>query len=643
MLGAIAVRIGVNTGEVVAGDAARREMFASGDAVVLGDSVNVAARLEQAAAPGRGAARRGDLPARPGRGAGRAGRADRGEGQGRAADRLPAARGERARAAAAPGRRAARRPRATSSRCSRREFDRVGGAAAGWSRSSARPGSASRGSPRSSSPRSADRARIVRGACLSYGEGITYWAIAQIVRELAGIRDDDTAERGARARPAADRAAARPHRGDGDQPSRPREAIAEFLAEAAPRAAARAARRRHPLGRAGAARPARAAAGADRRRPSSPLPRPARAARRTGPTGRSRCRLEPLGAAEIDALLESLDAPAETRVRLAQAAAGNPLYAEELVAWVREGGDVDDLPTSLNALLGARLDRLEAGERDALERGAVEGELFHQGAVVELSGSSPSAVPRARRAHPQGHDPARRREPRRRAGRVPLQAHPRPRRRLPRHHQEAPRDACTSGTPTGSSSAPAIASASTTRSSATTSKQAYRYRAELGPSTRKPDARRAGRAPSRCGRRASDRTRRTTGPRRTWPSEPYALMPAENGEHPSCCASTRTRSTSWDRRAEARAIFEDVSSVHPRPATARSQRVPASTSSAAGSGATPTRTWRPSWRSSRRVSRLPRSSTTTGSSPSTFSSSECILLHQGRFAEAIPWIERALE
>src|SRR6185369_14676551 len=42
----IAVRIGVNTGEVVAGDAARREMFASGDAV------NIAARLEQAAQPG---------------------------------------------------------------------------------------------------------------------------------------------------------------------------------------------------------------------------------------------------------------------------------------------------------------------------------------------------------------------------------------------------------------------------------------------------------------------------------------------------------------------------------------------------------------------------------------------------------------
>ena len=61
----IAVRIGVNSGEVVAGDAARREMFASGDAVVLGDSVNVAARLEQAAAPGEVLIGRGDLPARP--------------------------------------------------------------------------------------------------------------------------------------------------------------------------------------------------------------------------------------------------------------------------------------------------------------------------------------------------------------------------------------------------------------------------------------------------------------------------------------------------------------------------------------------------------------------------------------------------
>ena len=42
----IASRIGVNTGDVVAGDAAARQ------SLVTGDAVNVAARLEQAAAPG---------------------------------------------------------------------------------------------------------------------------------------------------------------------------------------------------------------------------------------------------------------------------------------------------------------------------------------------------------------------------------------------------------------------------------------------------------------------------------------------------------------------------------------------------------------------------------------------------------------
>ena len=48
----IAVRIGVNTGEVVAGAVGQGGVFAGADAVVLGDAVNVAARLEQAAQPG---------------------------------------------------------------------------------------------------------------------------------------------------------------------------------------------------------------------------------------------------------------------------------------------------------------------------------------------------------------------------------------------------------------------------------------------------------------------------------------------------------------------------------------------------------------------------------------------------------------
>ena len=35
--------------------------------------------------------------------------------------------------------------------------------------------------------------RMVRGRCVSYGEGITYWAVAQVVRELAGIREEQSA------------------------------------------------------------------------------------------------------------------------------------------------------------------------------------------------------------------------------------------------------------------------------------------------------------------------------------------------------------------------------------------------------------------------------------------------------------------
>src|SRR5207344_917555 len=36
------------------------------------------------------------------------------------------------------------------------------------------------------------RATFVRGRCLSYGQGITYWPIAEIVRSAVGIAPDDT-------------------------------------------------------------------------------------------------------------------------------------------------------------------------------------------------------------------------------------------------------------------------------------------------------------------------------------------------------------------------------------------------------------------------------------------------------------------
>ena len=53
---------------------------------------------------------------------------------------------------------------------------------------------------------------------------------------------------------------------------------------------------------------------------------------------------------------------------------------------VEASGDGDiEVPPTIQALLSARLDQLEEPERAVLERGSVEGELFHQGAVRALS------------------------------------------------------------------------------------------------------------------------------------------------------------------------------------------------------------------------------------------------------------------
>ena len=66
-------RIGINTGEVVVGG--------EGETLVTGDAVNVAARLEQAAASGEILIGAEDARSRPGRGAGRGARAARAEGE----------------------------------------------------------------------------------------------------------------------------------------------------------------------------------------------------------------------------------------------------------------------------------------------------------------------------------------------------------------------------------------------------------------------------------------------------------------------------------------------------------------------------------------------------------------------------------
>jgi hypothetical protein len=98
--------------------------------------------------------------------------------------------------------------------------------------------------------------------------------------------------------------------------------------------------------------------------------------------------LEPLGSSACEALLERLggeDLNGEVRARVVAASQGNPLFLEEMVALAREGDSVA-VPPTIQALLAARLERLGSGERELLERGAVEGEVFHRLAVRALAG-----------------------------------------------------------------------------------------------------------------------------------------------------------------------------------------------------------------------------------------------------------------
>ena len=92
--------------------------------------------------------------------------------------------------------------------------------------------------------------------------------------------------------------------------------------------------------------------------------------------------LEPLSAEEAAELAGDVDE--ETRVRILDAAEGNPLFVEQLVALrARAHGDIG-IPATLQALLAARLDSLGPAERTVVERASVEGRLFHRGSVTEL-------------------------------------------------------------------------------------------------------------------------------------------------------------------------------------------------------------------------------------------------------------------
>jgi len=96
----------------------------------------------------------------------------------------------------------------------------------------------------------------------------------------------------------------------------------------------------------------------------------------------------PLPPAASAALIDAVAGgrlPARERERIADAAGGNPLFIEQLVAYVDERDASKGLPPALHALLSARLDRLAATERSALALGAVVGDAFEIDAVHALA------------------------------------------------------------------------------------------------------------------------------------------------------------------------------------------------------------------------------------------------------------------
>ncbi len=100
--------------------------------------------------------------------------------------------------------------------------------------------------------------------------------------------------------------------------------------------------------------------------------------------------LEPLSRGETDDLIGELVGasvlPEPLAARIAEAAEGNPLFVEEMLVMLRESPDGEALvPPTIQALLAARLDQLEPAERAVLERGSVEGKVFHRGAVLALA------------------------------------------------------------------------------------------------------------------------------------------------------------------------------------------------------------------------------------------------------------------
>ncbi len=263
----------------------------------------------------------------------------------------------------------------------------------------------------------ADGARLVRGRCLPYGRGITFWPLVEIVRELAAIRDEDSPEQ-ARVKlrellgPDADDVVARVASAVGlEEAGFPLDELFwgtrkffELVATERPLVVAfedihwaeqafldlidhvATTSTGAPLLIMCATRPDLFEHRADWRHHHERV-----------------IELEPLSeedsALVVGHLLGDSVLPADAQARIVAAAEGNPLFVEQLLSMLiddgllrkEEGrwvptGDLSQLaiPGTIQALLTARLDLLSPQERAVIEPASVIGLLFEQAAVEEL-------------------------------------------------------------------------------------------------------------------------------------------------------------------------------------------------------------------------------------------------------------------
>jgi class 3 adenylate cyclase/tetratricopeptide (TPR) repeat protein len=108
----------------------------------------------------------------------------------------------------------------------------------------------------------------------------------------------------------------------------------------------------------------------------------------------------------VSGLLQQVELPAETQQLLLERAGGNPLYAEEFVRMLRDRELLDAqgrlrsgvkiaFPESLQALIAARLDTLSPDRKSLLQDAAVIGKVFWSGAVAVMGERESSAVDHA--------------------------------------------------------------------------------------------------------------------------------------------------------------------------------------------------------------------------------------------------------